>query len=200
MTQTNDCYLNPDPFLAFEGWFQEAKDAQDLKPEAMTLSTVTPEGRPAGRIVLFKEMVDRGLVFYTNYESPKGAEIVHQPYCELLFYWKTLKKQIRISGNTQKADPAVSDRYFQTRKRGKQIGAWASPQGRIIPSREFLKNRFDEFTKQFEGKDIPRPAHWGGYRLVPDRFEFWEKRPDRLHDRFLYTKHNGEWLIQRMAP
>jgi len=195
--------MNSDPFSQFHQWFQDAVDAECLEPNAMTLSTVALNDKPAARTVLFKGKSDRsGLTFYTNYTSRKGQEISGNPFGSLLFCWLPLIRQIRIEGRVVKLSSEESETYFESRPRGSQIGAWASPQSQVIESRETLVNQMQHFTNKFEHVEkIPVPPHWGGYELIPDSFEFWQGNDNRLHDRFYYEKVDEEnWTIERLAP
>ena len=184
----------------FREWFKEARRAQVIEPNAMTLSTADAEGRPSGRIVLLKDLTEKGFSFYTNYNSRKGKELEENPYAAITFFWPELERQVRIEGKLAKTAPETSDTYFASRPRGSQIGAWASPQSQEIPDRGILETRERDYLEQFEGKDIPRPEHWGGYELVPDRIEFWQGRKSRLHDRIIYLKEGNGWTRKRLAP
>ena len=189
------------PYPLFKDWMKEAVRSKLLDPNAMTLGTVTPEGRPALRTVLLKDVDEKGFVFYTNYRSQKGKELLHNPHACLLFYWPSLARQVRIDGRVSQVSPEESDQYFATRPRGSQVGAWASPQSHPVPSRDFLEMRMLLFTQKFKGRPVPRPPHWGGFRLEPERFEFWNGRPNRMHDRLLYRrKPGGGWSRSRLAP
>ncbi len=195
--------IDADPIRQFEHWFEQALEAQLPEPNAMTLATVGPDGRPSARIVLIKGVDARGFTFFTNYESRKGRELAHQPYACLLFHWIELERQVRIEGRVTQVDPAESDAYFHTRPPASRIGAWASEQSRVIESRAVIERREAEFIAQF-GDTPPRPPQWGGYRLAPDRIEYWQGRPSRLHDRIRYVRdddHPGRsWRIERLAP
>jgi pyridoxamine 5'-phosphate oxidase len=192
---------NRDPFRQFDTWFQQAVDAKLPEPNTMTLATVDSRGRPSARIVLIKGVDERGFVFFTNYESRKGRELAGNPYASLLFYWIELERQVRIEGRIVQTSAAESDAYFASRPLGSRIGAWASNQSQVIESRSQLETREREISLQY-GEQVPRPPHWGGYRLVPEAIEFWQGRPSRLHDRLLYTRssENGDWQISRLSP
>ena len=188
-----------DPIEQFKHWFQAALAAEQPDAEAMTLSTAA-HGRVAGRIVLLKGCDERGFVFFTNYDSRKGQELAAHPQAALTFYWHTLNRQVRIEGQIEKVPAGESASYFQTRPRGSQIGAWASPQSRELVSREVLEQRVAELTQQFETEPLVCPPFWGGYLLRPDHVEFWQGRESRLHDRIVYSLQTGVWQINRLAP
>jgi pyridoxamine 5'-phosphate oxidase len=194
--------LASDPLEQFRVWFEEAVQAQVLEPNAMILATADAAGHPSARTVLLKELDTYGFVFYTNYESHKAHDLEAHPYACLLFVWLDLERQIRISGRTEKVDAATSEAYFHSRPRGSQIGAWASPQSSVVPDRAFLEGEVARFTAQFGDADpIPLPPHWGGYRVVPERIEFWQGRQNRLHDRLCYyLDADGHWQVERLAP
>jgi pyridoxamine 5'-phosphate oxidase len=187
-------------FEQFESWLAEAIGKNLNDPNAMVLSTSTPDGRPSSRVVLLKGFDENGFVFYTNYDSRKAAEIAANPHAALLFYWTETGKQVRIEGTIKKVPAEVSDEYFASRPRASQIGAAASPQSNIVESRDYLEGRFAELEKEFEGREIKRPENWGGYILEPDIFEFWQGRESRLHDRLRYTKNETGWDVERLAP
>ena len=190
-----------DPLQQFQRWFDEARGAGLPLPEAMTLATATKDGRPSARLVLLKHVDDQGFVFYTNYGSQKARELDTNPQGSLVFYWPQLERQVRIEGSVSRVSPAESDEYFQTRPRESQIGALASPQSEVITGRDVLQQRFAELEEFYGDREIERPALWGGYRLQPDRIEFWKGRPGRLHDRLLYERQtDGSWTIKRLAP
>lgn len=192
--------INKDPFTQFSSWLEEAIASQVLEVNAMTLSTLGLDGYPNGRIVLLKDL-DYGFVFFTNYESEKGQELEAHPKASLTFFWAELERQVRITGTIEQVDAALSDEYFFSRPVGSQIGAWASPQSKKISSREALTEKIEELENQFKTEKITRPPHWGGYRLLPHRLEFWQGRASRLHDRILYEKsESGSWVISRLAP
>jgi pyridoxamine 5'-phosphate oxidase len=190
-----------DPLQQFQKWLNEAMEAEVMEVNAMTLSTVNAQGRPSARVVLLKEVQAAGFVFYTNYDSRKGRELEHNPHAALTFFWPELERQVRIEGLVEKVDAPTSDTYFAERPRASQIGAWASPQSDQIYDRGILEIRKKEFEDKFEGRDVPRPKHWGGYVLKPERIEFWQGRPSRLHDRISYTRSSFDgWKKERLAP
>jgi pyridoxamine 5'-phosphate oxidase len=188
-----------DPFAQFRLWLQQALDAKLPEPNAMTLATVAADGRPSTRVVLIKGFDARGIVWYTNYESRKGRELAVHPYAALQFHWVELERVVRIEGHVEKTDAAQSDAYYQTRPLDSRIGAWASPQSQVISSRAVLVANAAKYGAQFM-LNPPRPPHWGGYRLVPDRFEFWQGRRSRLHDRLAYRLDADRWVRERLAP
>lgn len=189
------------PFDQFKKWFHEAEEAQLLEPNAMTLATATHLGHPSARIVLLKEVDAKGFVFFTNYESRKAAELAQNPYAALLFNWMELERQVRIEGSVEKISAGESLAYFQSRPKGSQIGAWASPQSRILSDRAILDKRVSEISAQYaDAEALPLPPFWGGYRVLPEVFEFWQGRESRLHDRVRYHRESGNWVRQRLAP
>lgn len=193
--------VDPNPFKMFEQWFQEASEAEPVLPEAVSLATATREGRLSSRMVLLKDFDETGFVFYTNYESRKGMELAENPNAALVFYWRQLERQICITGTVSKVSREESEAYFRTRPRGSQIGALTSSQSRVVASREVLEKRFQQLMAEYEGREVPVPSYWGGYRLSPDTIEFWQGRSDRLHDRFLYKRQSGgPWQLERLSP
>lgn len=189
------------PYQQFEKWFQEALNAQVAEPNAMTLATTTANCVPSARIVLLKEFTDEGFVFYTNYNSKKGREIAESPFAALVFFWPDLERQIRIEGVVETVSEEESDAYFKSRPRGSQLGALTSPQSEMIPNRSYLEDKLAKLTEKYKEKDIQRPEHWGGYRVIPNRIEFWQGRSSRLHDRILYVQEKDQsWRFERLAP
>ena len=196
----NEKDVDASPIIQFEKWFKEAVDTHVNEPNAMTVSTATKDGKPSARILLLRNFNENGFVFYTNYTSRKGVEIGHNPYCALLFFWSELERQVRIEGILQKQSAEESDVYFNTRPRGSKLGAWTSEQSKVIESREVLETEYQKLSENFPGESIPRPANWGGFILKPVSIEFWQGRPNRLHDRIIYTQENNNWKIERLAP
>ena len=193
--------VDRDPIKQFQAWFNDAVAAKLPLPEAMNLATATPEGRPSSRVVLLKQVDENGFVFFTNYHSAKAQQLESNPYAALVFYWPQLDRQVRIEGKVERTSVAESAEYFQTRPRESQIGAWASPQSSVITGRDVLEERAKELEEYYRDREIECPGHWGGYRLRPDRIEFWKNRVGRLHDRILYERTaDGAWAIKRLAP
>ena len=193
--------LDANPFEQFEKWFQEAIDAKIDLPDAMTLATATSDGIPSARIVLLRGHDERGFVFYTDYESQKGNELAENPNAALVFYWRELDRQVRITGQVSKVSRENSQNYFQSRPVGSRLAALASKQSEVLPDREVLEERFKQLADQYQDEEIPLPSDWGGYRLSPNMIEFWSGRPSRLHDRLRYTRqHNDDWRIERISP
>lgn len=192
--------IDRDPIKQFQLWFNDAIAAKLPMPEAMTLATATPDGRPSARMVLLKQVDQDGFVFYTNYRSAKASQLDANPYAALVFYWTHLERQVRVEGSVTKVSAEESREYFRTRPRESQIGAWASEQSEVIASRDVLEQRAAELEKLYCDRDIDCPEHWGGYRLRPDRIEFWKSGIGRLHDRILYERSDDGWSISRLAP
>jgi pyridoxamine 5'-phosphate oxidase len=193
--------VDKDPIAQFEKWFQEALEAGFPEPNALTLSTVSEDGRPSARIVLLKGVEHGKFVFYSNYQSQKGKELEKNPACGLTFFWPELERQVRVDGVATRTDTASSEKYFQSRPRESQVGAWASPQSAIIANREILDERVKKIRKKFDGiKKLPKPNQWGGFAVDPLRIEFWQGRANRLHDRIVFTKVDEAWQIHRLAP
>lgn len=188
------------PFVQFAAWMTEALEAKVSEPSAMTLATVDADGRPSARIVLLKGFDDGGFTFFTNYESRKGRELSASPSCALHFFWPDLERQVHIEGQAERLPREESEAYFRTRPEESRIGAWASKQSTTLSSREELEARFQELLSEFKDKDIPLPPTWGGFRVAPVRFEFWQGRPSRLHDRIRYTSTADSWIIERLSP
>jgi pyridoxamine 5'-phosphate oxidase len=192
--------LHPDPVRQFQVWFQPRLDAGVPEATAVTLATVTPDGRPAARTVLLKGVSDGGFVFFTNYGSSKGRQLAANPRATLVFHWPEAHRQVIVAGPVTKVSDPESDAYFRTRPRGSQLGAWASRQSEPLESRQALERRVSELDRQYQGRDVPRPPFWGGFRLAPETVEFWQGREDRLHDRFRYRREAGSWVIERLGP
>lgn len=192
---------DPNPFKQFHIWFNQALQAQLPEPNAMTVATVTADGKPRARMVLLKNFDPRGFVFYTNYKSQKGQELADNPQAALVFWWAELERQVRIEGRVEKVSEQESDEYFHSRPKSSRLGAWVSNQSQIIESREVLETQLQELTAKYEHQDVPRPPHWGGFRVVPSVIEFWQGRPSRLHDRLQYVRVNQtDWVIERLSP
>jgi pyridoxamine 5'-phosphate oxidase len=189
-----------DPFTLFDQWIAEATKSEPNDPNAMFVVTATPDGRPSARTILLKGVDDRGFVWYTNKESRKAGELAANTQVFLLFYWKSLARQIRIEGKVEHVTDAEADAYFATRPRISKLGAWASQQSRPLESRAALEQRLAEFDARYPGDDIPRPSYWSGFRVLPDTFEFWQLMPFRLHDRVTYTRDGGGWTIGKLYP
>jgi len=203
-------YLNEDlvekkapknPLVLFQRWFKEALKAEVMDVNALALATVSKAGIPSNRIVLLKGLDHQGFVFFTNYQSQKGREISQKAVASLLFFWPQLIRQVRIDGKVQKISAKESDAYFKTRPRGSQLGAWASEQSEVVPSRDFLEKSMKALEEKYKNQVIPRPPHWGGFLVIPQSIEFWQGRPNRLHDRLRYVRQSkGNWHRERLAP
>jgi pyridoxamine 5'-phosphate oxidase len=196
----DEAHVANDPIEQFGRWWNEALNSEIEEVNAMTLATATKDGVPSARIVLLKDYDERGFVFFSNYKSHKAHELEINPHAALVFFWKVLERQVRIQGSVEKIDTKESDIYFYSRPAGSRIGAWASPQSSVILNRDLLERNVELYKNQF-GEEIPRPPHWGGYRVTPSVIEFWQGRSNRLHDRIRYSKQtNGVWIKERLAP
>jgi pyridoxamine 5'-phosphate oxidase len=193
--------IEPNPLIQFQNWWTEAINSQIDEVNAMTVATASSDGMPAARIMLLKGFDKNGFVFFTNYKSYKAMHLDENPKACLVFFWKELERQVRITGLINKIDDKDSDEYFLSRPLGSQVGAWTSPQSQVIESREWLENRYLQLTEQFKHQELKRPAYWGGYQLTPIIIEFWQGRPSRLHDRIQYSiMEDGNWKIERLSP
>jgi len=198
--QLSEADVDSDPIQQFKKWFSDALAAQLYEPNVMTLATADPFGKPSARIVLLKGFDENGFVFYTNYESHKAQDLVGNPQAALVFFWAELQRQVRIEGVVSKVDAQTSTDYFHSRPVGSQIGALASPQSSVLKDRFLLEEKVNQLTAEYEGKEVPRPLHWGGYVVEPTHIEFWQGRSSRLHDRIVYDLTEGSWIINRLAP
>ncbi len=192
--------VEQDPVDQFSKWWQQAVKAEIDEVNAMVVSTASADGMPAARVMLLKDYSKEGFVFFTNYKSYKGMHLEENPKACLVFFWKELERQVRITGLVSKLPGESSDEYYFSRPKGSQLGAWASPQSTVIPGREWLDEHYKEVSENFSNKELTRPPHWGGFLVKPVIIEFWQGRPSRLHDRIQYTLENGEWKIERLAP
>jgi pyridoxamine 5'-phosphate oxidase len=197
----NEADLDPDPLRQFQKWFDQAVSAQVVEPNAMVLATADRAGKPSTRVVLLKGVDARGFSFFTNYDSRKGRELAENPRASLTFFWGELERQVCIAGTVTKLSREESAAYFKTRPRGSRLAAWASQQSAVVPSRQELEQRMEAAEARYPGDDVPLPQYWGGYALAPERIEFWQGRPSRLHDRLCYVKQSdGSWRVQRLSP
>lgn len=192
--------VDPDPFVQFTQWFDEAQRAEVLEPNAMTLATADAAGRPSARVVLLKEVTPRGFVFFTDYRSRKGIELAANPRAGLCFFWKELERQVRIVGTVERLAPEESAAYFGSRPLGSRVGAWASVQSAVIPGRDWLEAEVERVSAAYPDGDVPLPPHWGGYRVAPEELEFWQGRASRLHDRVRYLPNGESWRVERLSP
>lgn len=200
LSALSEADVDPDPIRQFERWFGDAVAADVLEPNAMTLATATRDGAPSARVVLLKGIGADGFVFYTDYRSRKGIELTENPRATALFFWKEIERQVRVAGTVARVSAAESDAYYRSRPVGSRLGAWASHQSAVIASRDELEQRLRDVTRRFAGEDVPLPPHWGGFRITPGEIEFWQGRPDRLHDRLLYRRESTRWTIARLSP
>ncbi|HBA82458.1 MAG TPA: pyridoxamine 5'-phosphate oxidase [Verrucomicrobia bacterium] len=196
----NETTIDPDPIVQFKKWYRFAQRAGCYWPNSMAVATVTPEGRPAVRLMLLKTVDARGFVFYTHYNGRKGLELEKTPYAALSFHWNELIRQVRVEGRVEKVSWEESNAYFQSRLRGSRIGAWASKQSKVLSSRQEFEQALRDYEQKFQGQEAPLPPHWGGYLVIPDRIEFWQGRPYRLHDRLCYLRKETGWMLVRLAP
>ena len=192
--------VDPDPIAQFRAWFEAASAASVPEPNAMTLATATPDGRPSARVVLLKGFDERGFCFFTNYESRKARELEANPLASLVFFWPALERQVRVEGRAGRVSASESDHYFSMRPVGARLGAWASRQSEVVADRATLEAALAEVERRYPDGDVPCPPHWGGYRLVPDEFEFWQGRPNRVHDRLRYRRSAVGWTVDRLSP
>jgi pyridoxamine 5'-phosphate oxidase len=193
--------MDPDPVIQFRKWYDDAFNSSSIQPDAMTVASATKDGKPSARMMLLKEVDSEGFVFYTNQESRKGEEFSENPKAAIIFWWPLFERQVRVEGIIEEISDSEADSYFETRPRGSQLAAWASNQSQVITSREVLDDRFSELEALYNGRHIPRPSYWVGYRLRHSTIEFWQGRPNRLHDRLKYRQVEGKgWIIERLSP
>ncbi|MDF2772660.1 MAG: pyridoxamine 5-phosphate oxidase [Geminicoccaceae bacterium] len=200
LASLSETHVDADPIRQFEAWFADALAAQVLEPNAMTLATATSDGVPSARIVLLKGIDAGGFVFFTDYRSRKGAELAENPLAALVFLWKEIERQVRVSGAVSRVMAAESEAYYRSRPLGSRLGAWVSHQSSVIASRAEIEERWQAVSQRFADGDVPLPPHWGGYRVMPDEIEFWQGRPNRLHDRLRYERTSSGWTISRLSP
>jgi pyridoxamine 5'-phosphate oxidase len=200
LTELNESTILSDPFKQFSKWMEESVKSNIIDPSAMVLATADKNSIPSVRIVLLKGFDNDGFVFFTNYNSKKGRELIENPNASILFFWKEFERQIRISGTVKRISQRESEEYFYSRPYESRLAAWASNQSEVIPNRDFLEKKFNYMKEKYKEQDVPLPSHWGGFKLFPDSFEFWQGRENRLHDRIGYTKSGSEWKIARLAP
>ncbi|MEX1276400.1 MAG: pyridoxamine 5'-phosphate oxidase [Bacteroidota bacterium] len=200
MRPLNEQEVDRNPFVQFQHWFDEAVRVETIEPNAMVLATSSPGGLPSARMVLLKGFDELGFLFFTNFESRKAEELHRNPHAALLFYWGELSRQVRIEGEVEAASRDESEEYFRTRPLESRIGAWASKQSSVIPGREYLEERVTRIKQQFPGNDVPLPPFWGGFRVKPAAFEFWQGRENRLHDRLRYSRQGEGWVLERLSP
>lgn len=196
----DETHTGHDPLAFFGKWFMEAQAAAVAEVNALTLATVDAQNRPHARIVLLKGLDEKGFLFFTNYDSAKGNDLDANPYAALVFFWQELERQVRVEGSVERVSEEESDAYFNSRPEGSKLGAWSSPQSQVIMGREVLEQNYKVYEQKFAGGSIPRPKHWGGYRVIPHRIEFWQGRANRMHDRIVFTRSADEWHIVRLAP
>ena len=200
LKELNENNVLSDPIKQFSLWMDEAISSNLIDPNAMILSTANKNGIPSARTVLLKGFDEKGFVFFTNYESAKAKDLAENSFASLLFLWLELERQVRITGKAEKVSREESEKYFISRPRDSQLGAWASKQSTVIPNRKILESKFEGMREKFEGKEVPPPSFWGGYKVIPQRVEFWQGRENRLHDRICYSITEGEWKIERLSP
>ncbi len=200
LASLSETQVHPDPIRQFEAWFADALAAQVLEPNAMTLATATSDGVPSARVVLLKGVDAGGFVFFTDYRSRKGAELAENPLAALVFLWKEIERQVRVSGAVSRVTAAESEAYYRSRPLGSRLGAWVSHQSSVLASRAEIEERWQSVSQRFADGDVPLPPHWGGYRVMPDEIEFWQGRPNRLHDRLRYERTSSGWTISRLSP